>query len=414
MQLFDIRQVRIDFPFLEQSINEHPPIYLDTASTSQKPTGVIETVSQFYREEYATVHRAVYALAVQSTERYEEVRSKVKRFIHAPEEGEIVFTRGTTEAINLVAHSYANSFLKPGDEIILTDMEHHSNMVPWQLVAQKKEIKLNYIPFSLDGDLQLDVFKSLLSEKTKLVSVTHLSNVIGTINPIREIIALAHNLGAKVFIDGAQAASHLPLDMQAYDADFYAFSGHKMYGPTGIGILYAKRALLEQMPPFIAGGDMIESVTKAFVSFQPPPLKFEAGTPSIASVIGLGAAIDYIERIGKRAIQDWEQTLVTFAQQKLSLIDGVTLIGNPRERGPILSFLIKGVHPLDLGALLDLRGIAIRTGHLCAQPTLKRFHVSSLARLSFGIYTTLEEIEEAICAIDEIASHLRGTKKSLI
>ena len=401
MGMFDVWRVREDFPMMKKTMNGKPLIYLDTASTSQKPQSVIDSVNRFYKEEYGTVHRAVYEIAAHSTEMYSAVRSKIQRFINARDEEEIVFTRGTTEAINLVAYSYGRTFLEAGDEIIISEMEHHSNIVPWQLLAEEKGLKLKYIPMSLEGELQIDVFKELLSEKTKFVSIGHISNSTGTINPIEEIIELSHGVGAKVLIDGAQAASHVALDMQALNADFYAFSGHKMYGPTGIGVLYGKLPLLEAMPPFISGGDMIESVTMEKSTFQAPPFKFEAGTPSIASVIGLGAAIDYIENIGRQAIDEWQKKLITFALEKLRPISGIKIIGSPKERGPIISFVLEGVHPLDLGTLLGLKGIAVRTGHLCAYPTLQRLGVNSLARLSFGIYNTIEEIDTTVHAIKE-------------
>jgi len=401
MGMFDVWRVREDFPMMKKTMNGKPLIYLDTASTSQKPQSVIDSVNRFYKEEYGTVHRAVYEIAAHSTEMYSAVRSKIQRFINARDEEEIVFTRGTTEAINLVAYSYGRTFLEAGDEIIISEMEHHSNIVPWQLLAEEKGLKLKYIPMSLEGELRIDVFKELLSEKTKFVSIGHISNSTGTINPIQEIIELSHGVGAKVLIDGAQAASHVALDMQALNADFYAFSGHKMYGPTGIGVLYGKLPLLEAMPPFISGGDMIESVTMEKSTFQAPPFKFEAGTPSIASVIGLGAAIDYIENIGRQAIDEWQKKLITFALEKLSPISGIKIIGSPKERGPIISFVLEGVHPLDLGTLLGLKGIAVRTGHLCAYPTLQRLGVNSLARLSFGIYNTIEEIDTTVHAIKE-------------
>ena len=401
MGMFDVWRVREDFPMMKKTMNGKPLIYLDTASTSQKPQSVIDSVNRFYKEEYGTVHRAVYEIAAHSTEMYSAVRSKIQRFINARDEEEIVFTRGTTEAINLVAYSYGRTFLEAGDEIIISEMEHHSNIVPWQLLAEEKGLKLKYIPMSLEGELRIDIFKELLSEKTKFVSIGHISNSTGTINPIQEIIELSHGVGAKVLIDGAQAASHVALDMQALNADFYAFSGHKMYGPTGIGVLYGKLPLLEAMPPFISGGDMIESVTMEKSTFQAPPFKFEAGTPSIASVIGLGAAIDYIENIGRQAIDEWQKKLITFALEKLSPISGIKIIGSPKERGPIISFVLEGVHPLDLGTLLGLKGIAVRTGHLCAYPTLQRLGVNSLARLSFGIYNTIEEIDTTVHAIKE-------------
>lgn len=399
--MFDVWRVREDFPMMKKTMNGKPLIYLDTASTAQKPQVVIDTVRRFYEEEYGTVHRAIYEIAAHSTEMYSAVRSKVQRFINARDEEEIVFTRGTTEAINLVAYSYGRTFFEEGDEIIISEMEHHANIVPWQLLAEEKGLKLKYIPMSLEGELRLDVFKEILSEKTKFVSIAHISNATGTLNPIQEIIRLAHGVGAKVMIDGAQAASHVTLDMQALDADFYAFSGHKMYGPTGVGILYGKLPLLESMPPFIAGGDMIESVTMEKSTFQASPFKFEAGTPSIASVIGLGAAVDYIENVGREAIDEWQKKLVLFALEKLKLISGIKIVGSAKNRGPIISFLLEGVHPLDLGTLLGLKGIAVRTGHLCAYPTLQRLGVHSLARLSFGIYNTIEEIDTAVRTIKE-------------
>ncbi|MDJ0651936.1 MAG: SufS family cysteine desulfurase [Simkaniaceae bacterium] len=405
--MFDVLRLREDFPMMKKTMNGKPLIYLDTASTSQKPQSVIDAVHRFYKEDYGTVHRAVYEIAAHSTEMYSAVRSKIQRFIHARDEEEIVFTRGTTEAINLVAYSYGRTFLEAGDEIIISEMEHHSNIVPWQLLAEEKGLKLKYIPMSLEGELRMDVFKERLSEKTKFVSVGHISNATGTINPIQEIIKLSHEVGAKVLIDGAQAASHITLDMQTLNADFYAFSGHKMYGPTGIGVLYGKLPLLEAMPPFISGGNMIESVTIEKSTFQAPPFKFEAGTPSIASVIGLGAAIDYIETIGKEAIDGWQKKLITVALEKLKPMSGIKIIGAPKERGPIISFVLNGIHPLDLGTLLGLKGIAVRTGHLCAYPTLQRLGVNSLARLSFGMYNTIEEIDAAAYAIKEGALILR-------
>jgi cysteine desulfurase/selenocysteine lyase len=399
--MFDVRDIREDFPMLKKTMNGKPLIYFDTASTAQKPKVVIDTVRQFYEQEYGTVHRAIYPLVAYSTEMYTGVRSKVKAFINAKEEEEIVFTRGTTEAINLVAYSYARTFLKKGDEVIISEMEHHANIVPWQLLAEEKKIKLKYIPMSLVGELRVDVFKELLSERTKLISIAHISNATGTIHPIKEIIDLAHTAGAIVMIDGAQAVPHLPLDMQELNADFYTFSGHKMYGPTGVGILYGKKELLEKMPPFMGGGDMVDIVTMEKSTYQEPPLRFEAGTPSIASVIGLGAAIDYIETIGRQAIQEWEQKLTLYAHERLRGIDEIRLFGTPKEKGPIISFVVQDIHSLDLGTLLGLKGVAMRTGHLCAQPTLKQLGVNSLARISFGLYNTFEEIDQVVHIIKE-------------
>ena len=404
---FDVRRVREDFPMLKKMMNGRHLIYLDTAATSQKPQSVIDAIHTFYSLEYGTVHRAIYELAAHSTEMYSTVRTKVQQFIGAREEEEIIFTRGTTESINLVAHSYGRAFLKKGDEIIISEMEHHSNIVPWQLLAKERGLKLKYIPMSLEGELRLDVFKELLSERTKLVSVAHIANATGTINPIEEIISLAHQAGAKVLIDGAQAASHLPLNVEALDVDFYAFSGHKIYGPTGIGVLYGKRELLKDMPPFIGGGDMIETVTMEESTFQDPPLRFEAGTPSIAEVIGLGAAIDYIESLGRENIEEWLNHLLSHATEKLLEVSGLKIIGTAKKKGPIISFVLDDLHPLDLGTLLGLKGIAIRTGHLCAQPALSRFGLKSIARISLGIYNTLSDIDNAVEAIQEGALLLK-------
>ncbi|MBF5059838.1 cysteine desulfurase [Candidatus Neptunochlamydia vexilliferae] len=401
MDLFDVWRVRERFPMLKRKMNGRPLVYLDTAATSQKPQCVIDAMILFYAQEYGTVHRAVYELAARSTEMYSGVRVKVQEFINARQEEEIVFTRGTTEAINLVAQSFGKAFLKAGDEIIISEMEHHSNIVPWQLLAEEKDLKLKFIPMDHNGELRLDVFQELLSERTKLVSVAHIANVTGTINPIKEITDLAHMAGAKVLIDGAQAASHLSLDMQKLDVDFYTFSGHKMYGPTGVGVLYGKYDLLKEMPPLMGGGDMIETVTMEKTTYQEPPLRFEAGTPSIAQVIGLGAAIEYIESVGKEQIEEWENRLLRYATEKLEEIHGLTIIGNAKKKSGIISFTLEDVHSLDLGTLLGLKGIAIRTGHLCAQPTLARFGLSSLSRISFGVYNTFEEVDTVVEAIQE-------------
>lgn len=401
MNLFDVWRIRADFPMLKKTMHGHPLIYLDSAATSQKPKAVIDAIRHFYEEEYGTVHRAIYELSAHSTEMYSHVRTKVKKFINAREDEEIVFTRGTTESINLVAYTYGRAFLKEGDEVIISEMEHHSNIVPWQILAEEKKLKLKHIPMTETGELRIDVFKELLSDRTKFVAVAHVANATGTVNPIKEIIDLAHGAGAKVLIDGAQAAAHLSLDMQALDADFYAFSGHKMYGPTGVGILYGKLSLLEAMPPFLAGGDMVEKVTMEKTSYQLPPVKFEAGTPAIAQVIGLGAAIDYIEGIGREAIHDWQLCLLRYATEKLLEIEGLRIIGTAEEKSSIISFTLQGLHPLDLGTILGLKGIAIRTGNLCAQPALSRFGVTAVARISFGLYNTFEEIDTVVHAIKE-------------
>jgi cysteine desulfurase / selenocysteine lyase len=407
MQVFDVWRVREDFPMVKKTMNGKPLVYLDSAATTQKPQVVIDAMKRFYEEEYGTVHRAVYELAAHSTEMYSGVREKVRRFINARDEEEIVFTRGTTEAINLVAYSFGKAFIQQGDEIIISEMEHHSNIVPWQLFCRENGVKLKAIPMNEKGELCLDVFKEMLNERTKLVSIGHIANATGTINPIKTVIQKAHHYGAKVMIDGAQAASHVQIDMQDLDVDFYAFSGHKMYGPTGVGVLYGKRDLLEAMPPFMGGGDMIDEVFIDYATYQNAPLKFEAGTPSIVEVIGLGVAIDYIESIGRKAIDTWQNKLLQAATEKLLELKGVRLIGTAAEKTSILSFTLEGLHPLDLGTILGLKGIAIRTGHLCAQPTLRHFGVNALARLAFGVYNTHEEIDLCIHAIKEAAVLLK-------
>lgn len=407
MQVFDVWRVREDFPMLKKTMNGRPLVYLDSAATAHKPRSVIQAMNHFYEKEYGTVHRAVYELAAHSTEMYSEVRGKVQRFIHARDEEEIIFTRGTTESINLVAYSFGKAFIREGDEIIISEMEHHSNIVPWQILCKESGAKLKFIPINEKGELRLDVFDEILSERTKLVSIAHIANSTGTLNPVEEIIQKAHAFGAKVMIDGAQAVSHRFIDVQALDVDFYAFSGHKMYGPTGIGILYGKRGLLNEMPPFMGGGDMIEEVYMDHSTFQEAPLKFEAGTPSIAEVIGLGAAIDYIESIGREAIDLWQNKLLHHATEKLQEVKGLRIIGTAKQKGAIISFALAELHPLDLGTILGLKGIAIRTGHLCAQPTLRRFGQEALARLSFGIYNTHDEIDLCVHAIKEAAVLLK-------
>jgi cysteine desulfurase/selenocysteine lyase len=396
-----------DFPLLKRKVHGKPLIYFDSAATSHKPFSVIEAIHTFYTEEYATVHRSVYATAQGATERYNAVREKVRAFLNAGSTCEIVFTSGTTEAINLVARSFGGAFLKPQDEVLISEMEHHSNIVPWQMICAEKGAILKVIPINDKGELILEAFEQLLTESTKIVSIAHIANATGTENPIRKIIKLAHSKGAKVMIDGAQAAPHMPVDVQELDVDFYAFSGHKAFGPTGIGVLYGKKQWLEAMPPYQGGGDMIKEVTFAKTTYQNPPLKFEAGTPKIAEVIGLGAAIDYIEALGRDKIVVWEQQLLKHATEELEKIEGLTIVGTAAKKGPIISFMIEGIHPLDLGSFLDLQGIALRTGHLCAQPALRHFGVTSLARISFAAYNTLEEIDQFILALNQVRAFLR-------
>ncbi|MBS0620679.1 MAG: cysteine desulfurase [Verrucomicrobia bacterium] len=377
-------------------------IYLDTAATAKKPSSVTGALDHFYREEYATVHRAIYASAARATERYNQVRAQVQHFLGANSPDEIIFTKGTTEGINLVASSFGKAFIHRGDEVIISEMEHHSNIVPWQLLCQERGAILKFIPIDANGELILDAFEQLLTDKTRIVSIAHIANSTGTINPIEKIIALSHAKGAKVLIDGAQAAAYMPVDVCALDADFYVFSGHKAYGPTGIGILYGKKALLQQMPPYQGGGDMIEEVTLTESTYQDPPLRFEAGTPPIAEVIGLGAALAFIEGIGRKEIAAHGKKLLEQATKRLSSIPGLRIIGTAKNKGPILSFTVEGAHPLDIGTLLDLRGFAVRTGHLCAQPTLRHFGVTALTRISFGVYNTPEEVDLFADALEEV------------
>lgn len=385
---------RDDFPQLRDGCC----VYLDSAATSQKPASVIKTMKEFYENEYGTVHRAVYSLAKNATEHYSSARVAVQKFLNASSVDEIVFTKGTTEGINLVAFSFG-SLLYEGDEVIISEMEHHSNIVPWQLLAERKNVILKIIPMDERGILDLDAYKKLLSKKTKLVSVCHVSNVTGTINPVEEIISLAHQYGAKVLIDGAQSAAHFPIDVQAMDADFFVFSGHKVFGPTGIGVLYGKYELLEKMPPYQGGGDMITSVTFQKTTYQSPPLRFEAGTPIIAGVIGLKAAIEYMDSLGRSNIHDWAQSLLSYAMDKLQGIPGLRIHGTAPNKAAIITFSIDGIHPLDLGTLLDSKNIAIRTGHLCAQPALHKFGITAAARISFGPYNTYSDIDVFVDAL---------------
>lgn len=381
-------------------------IYFDSAATSLKPQSVIEAMTQYYTSDFGTVHRAVYEWASKATAAYSQVREAVRAFLNAAYFDEIVFTKGTTEAINLVAASYGKAVLKPGDEVIISAMEHHSNIVPWQLICKATGAQLKVIPMNEKGELILEAYQALLSSKTRIVSIAHISNALGTINPIEQMISLAHNVGAKVMIDGAQSAPHMPIDVQALDADFFAFSGHKAFGPSGIGILYGKRELLELMPPYQGGGDMIETVSFEKTTFQKPPLKFEAGTPNISGVMGLHAAIKYIESLGRTHIAAYEHELLTYATAKLQTISSLKIIGTATSKGPIISFTIAGAHPLDIGTFLDAHKICIRTGNQCAQPALQHFGLTQVSRLSFAPYNTFEEIDTFVDALAKTASLL--------
>lgn len=379
---------REDFPMLTTSV-----IYFDSAATTLKPKAVIEAIAEFYTSKYGTVHRAVYSLAAESTARYSAVREQVKNFLNARSSEEIIFTKGTTEAINLVAFSFGEKFVGPGDEILISAMEHHSNIVPWQLLCERKKAHLKIIPLLESGEINLEAYKSLLSSKTRLVSLAQISNVLGHVNPLKLIIEAAHQVGAKVFVDGAQSAPHLPTDVQFFDCDFFAFSGHKIYGPTGIGILYGKKELLDLMPPYQGGGDMISSVTYEKTTFQPPPLRFEAGTPMIAEVMGLGAALGYLQQHDLKKVADYEKRLVDRALAQLQAMEGVRILGSG-QKSSLITFTLEGVHPLDAATFLDLKGIAVRSGHLCAQPLLKHLGLTSALRVSVAPYNTIEEIDQ--------------------
>jgi len=389
----DVNRVRADFPILARRVRGKPLVYLDNAATGQKPRAVIDAITRFYSAENANIHRGVHHLSEQATVAYEAVREKVARFLHAPSSREIIFTSGTTEAINLVAQSYGRTALRPGDEVLITGMEHHSNIVPWQLACEATGATLKAVPVTDGGELDLEAFERLLTERTRLLALGHVSNALGTINPVRLMAARARALGVPVLVDGAQAAPHLGLDVQALDCDFYAFSGHKLFGPTGVGVLYGREALLERMPPWKGGGDMIASVTLARSTWAPLPAKFEAGTPMIAQVIGLGAAIDYVEAVGLPAIAAWEHELLRTATEQVSEVEGVRLIGTAREKASVLSFVMDGVHPHDVGAVLDDEGVAIRAGHHCAQPVMARFGVPATVRASFAFYNTPDEVD---------------------
>jgi cysteine desulfurase/selenocysteine lyase len=391
-QPFDVERIRKDFPILKEKVHGHPLVYLDSAATSQKPREVLEAMQRYYLHDCSNVHRGVHLLSERATRAYEDVRVKVQRFINAAESREIVFVRGTTEAINLVAQTYGRKHLAAGDEVLITAMEHHSNIVPWQILCEEKGAALRVAPINDRGEILFKEFEKLLGPKTRLVSVTHVSNVLGTINPIREIVEAAHRRNVPVLVDGAQAAPHLQVDVRELDCDFYAFSGHKLFGPTGVGVLYGKAALLEEMPPYQGGGDMISSVTFEKTTYNAIPFKFEAGTPYIAGVIGLGAAIDYLNQVGLESISSYEHELLEHATQLLSRIAGVRLIGTAKEKASVVSFVLGGIHPHDIGTILDQRGIAIRTGHHCAQPLMERFGVPATARASLAFYNTKDEI----------------------
>ncbi|MGZ8144891.1 MAG: cysteine desulfurase [Methylosarcina sp.] len=402
MTHFPVEKIRSDFPILEEMIRNKPLVYLDNAATCQKPKSVIDSLVHLYSHDYANVHRGVHTLSVRSTDLFENARTKVKTFINAASEKEIIFVKGTTEAINLVAQSYGRSHIQAGDEILITAMEHHSNIVPWQILCQQTGAVLKVAPISMQGELIFDRFEQLISDKTRLVSVVHMSNALGTINPVKRVIAAAHARAIPVLLDGAQAIPHMPVDVRDLDCEFYAFSGHKLYGPSGVGVLYGKQGLLEAMPPYQGGGDMIRKVTFEETEYNTLPYKFEAGTPSIAEVIGLGAAIDYLNTIGMENIAAYEAELLDYATEQAKLIKGLRIIGEAEHKGGILSFVLDKIHPHDIGTMLDSLGIAIRAGHHCTMPVMDFFKVPATARASFAMYTTKEEIDVLIQGIDSI------------
>ena len=403
----DVERVRQDFPLLHQRVRGKPLVYLDNAATSQKPQSVIDAVTRFYTSENANIHRGVHYLSERATDAYDQVREKVARFLNARSSREIIFTRGTTEGINLVAQSYGRPALKPGDDIVITAMEHHSNIVPWQLVCEQTGSRLRAAPFNDAGELDVDAFEQLLTDRTRLVSVVHVSNALGTVNPVKRLIALAHDRGIPVLLDGAQSAPHLGVDVQELDCDFFAFSGHKLFGPTGVGVLFGRESLLEQMPPYQGGGDMIATVTLERSTWASLPAKFEAGTPMIAQVMGLGAALDYVMDLGFERISSWEHQLLSYATERVIGVEGLKLIGTAAHKASILGFTLKGVHPHDIGAILDDSGVAIRAGHHCAQPVMRHFGIPATARASFAFYNTRDEADILADALMQVRRMFR-------
>ena len=404
---FDVQVIRQHFPVLNRVVKGKPLVYFDNAATTQKPQVVIDALADYYKNYNANIHRGIHSLAEEATAAYEATRDTVQQFINAKEREEIIFTRGVTESINLVAYTWARTNLKAGDEIIISGMEHHSNIVPWQLIGEMTGAKLKVIPVNDNGELIMEEFHQLLNEKVKLVSVVHASNSLGTINPVKEIIDASHKVGALVMLDGAQSTVHLDIDVQELDCDFFAISSHKVYGPTGIGVLYGKRALLEAMPPFMGGGEMIKDVTFEQSTWNELPYKFEAGTPNIADTVALKAALDFVSGIGKSVIRKYEDALLKYATEQLQVIDGIRLIGTAKQKVSVASYVVEGVHPQDLGILLDNQGVAVRTGHHCTQPLMNRFGIPGTTRASFAMYNTKEEIDVMIAGLHKAIKLLR-------
>lgn len=402
MTNFDVEQVRKDFPVLSQTVNGKPLVYLDNGASSQVPQAVIDRTSKYLAEEHSNIHRGVHYLSQHATTAYEAAREKVKRFINAPDVNCCIFVRGTSEGINLIAHSYGKGFINEGDEIIVSQMEHHSNIIPWQVAAEERGAKLRVIPMNERGELVIEEYEALLNERTKIVAVTHVSNALGTVNPIKEMIATAHKFGVPVCVDGAQSVPHFPVDVQDLDADFFVFSGHKMFAPTGSGVVYGKREWLDKMPPYQTGGSQIRTVSFEKTTYAPLPAKFEAGTPAIAAGIGLGAAIDYLNSIDFEAAAKHEHELLEYATKRLSDIPEVTIIGTAAEKASVISFTIADIHPHDIGTILDQQGVAIRAGHHCAQPVMQFFDVPATARASFAFYNTKEEVDTLVDSIQKV------------
>jgi cysteine desulfurase / selenocysteine lyase len=399
---FDVQRVRRDFPILTQKIHGKPLVYLDNAATTQKPQSVIDAMVRSYAEDNANIHRGVHLLSERATQAYELAREKVQHFLGAASPREIIFVRGTTEAINLVAATYGRAHVGKGDEVLITHMEHHSNIVPWQLLCEEKGAELKVLPITDEGELRMDLLDSLLTDRTKIVAVNHVSNSLGTINPIKTIVEKAHQRGVPVLVDGAQAVAHIPIDVEALGVDFYAMSGHKLFGPTGVGVLYGRLALLDAMPPYQGGGDMISAVTFKKTTYNVVPNKFEAGTPNIAGAVGLGAAIDYLRGLDFASVSTYEDDLLAYGTKALSAFPGVRLIGTARHKTSVLSFVMENVHPHDIGTILDQEGVAIRTGHHCTQPLMERLGVPATARASLALYNTREEIDALVRALGKV------------
>lgn len=404
---FDVDRIRADFPALHQSIKGKPLVYLDNAASAQKPQQVIDALSGFYAHDYANIHRGVHELSERATKAYENARLKTQKFLGARSEREIIFVRGTTEGINLVANTYGHAHVEEGDEVLITTMEHHSNIVPWQMLCERSGAKLQVVPINDRGELEMDELEKLVTSRTRIVAVGHVSNALGTINPVRKIIELAHEHGVPVLVDGAQAAPHLGVDVAELDCDFYAISGHKMFGPSGIGALYVKEALLEKMPPYQGGGDMISSVSFEKTTYNRIPFRFEAGTPNIAGAVGLGAAIDYLNEVGVDGIAAYEEELLDYGTNALREIPGLRMVGEANHKAGVLSFVLEGIHPHDIGTILDQEGIAVRTGHHCAQPVMDRFGVPATARASLALYNTRDDIDRLIRGLETVREVFR-------